>query len=165
MIPAVLAALASKGLGLLSDAIIAKGKDAVEKKLGVKIPATEEALTPEAVAKLWEAQAAHETFLLECLKVEAGAQAEATKAVTDRWQADMASDSKLSKAVRPGTLIYLLVLFTGFAIAALFGYSLPDAYLKLLGELLWAVFVAYFVGRSGEKGVSMIAAILPTKKG
>lgn len=54
--------LAQNGLGLLSSAIQAKGKEVVENTLGVKIP---DAPTPEDVAKLRELQFAHEEKLLE----------------------------------------------------------------------------------------------------
>ena len=37
---------------------------------------------------------------------------EAQEQVTERWKADMASDSKLSKNIRPMVLVYLTVIFT-----------------------------------------------------
>jgi hypothetical protein len=40
--------------------------------------------------------------------------------VTRRVEADMASDSWLSKNIRPMTLIFLLVAYSGFAIASIF---------------------------------------------
>jgi hypothetical protein len=42
--------------------------------------------------------------------------------LTQRAQADMASDSWLSKNIRPMTLIFLLVAYSGFAIASIFEY-------------------------------------------
>jgi len=65
MIPIVaslLTTLASNGLGLLSSAIQAKGKEVVENTLGVKIP---DAPTPEDVAKLRQLQYDHEERLIE----------------------------------------------------------------------------------------------------
>ena len=65
MIPIVaslLTALAQNGLGLLSSAIQAKGKEVVEETLGVKIP---DAPTPEDVAKLRQLQFDHEERLIE----------------------------------------------------------------------------------------------------
>ena len=41
--------------------------------------------------------------------------------VTDRWKADMASDSWLSKNIRPMTLIYLLTTYNLFALMSAFG--------------------------------------------
>ena len=65
MIPIVaslLTTLASNGLGLLSSAIQAKGKEVVEQTLGVKIPDNP---TPEDVSKLRQAQFDHEERLIE----------------------------------------------------------------------------------------------------
>ena len=65
MIPIVaslLTTLASNGLGLLSSAIQAKGKEVVEQTLGVKIPDNP---TPEDVSKLRQAQYDHEERLIE----------------------------------------------------------------------------------------------------
>lgn len=161
MIPAVLALLAEKGLSLISSAVIAKGKSVIEDKLGIKLPSTAEELTPELTAKLLEVQNAHEEFLitaaLEEKKVEAASQAAASTEVTARWQADMGSDNKLSKNIRPAVLIFLLLLFTGFAIASIKKVNIDVAYVSLLGELLKMVFTAYFVGRTVEKSIDMLA--------
>ena len=65
MIPIVaglLTTLAQNGLGLLSSAIQAKGKEVVEKTLGVEIP---DDPSPEAISKLRQAQFDHEERLLE----------------------------------------------------------------------------------------------------
>ena len=40
------------------------------------------------------------------------ADSEAQSQVTERWKSDMASDSVLSKNIRPMVLIYLTVIFT-----------------------------------------------------
>jgi hypothetical protein len=116
MIPIVaslLGTLAQNGLGLLSSAIQAKGKQVVENTLGVKIP---DAPTPEDVSKLRQLQFEHEERLMELgiekAKMELAeidllakaAQSDADN-VTDRWQADMSSDSWLSKNIRPMSLI------------------------------------------------------------
>ncbi len=111
MIPilgALLGTLAENGLGLLSSAIQAKGKEVVEKTLGVKIPDNP---TPEDVAKLRQMQFDHEERLLELgiekarleqeeLKALLAAQANEENNVSQRWDADMASDSWLSKNIR-----------------------------------------------------------------
>jgi hypothetical protein len=65
MIPIVaslLGSLAENGLGLLSSALQAKGKEVVEKTLGVKIPDNP---SPEDVAKLRQLQFEHEERLIE----------------------------------------------------------------------------------------------------
>jgi hypothetical protein len=47
--------------------------------------------------------------------------------LTDRLKADMASDSWLSKNIRPMVLIFLLVAYSGFAIASIFEYETRGA--------------------------------------
>ncbi len=59
----VLTTLAEKGLGLITNAILAKGKDVVEKELGVDIDASLQ--TEEGTQALRQAQFAHEEKLLE----------------------------------------------------------------------------------------------------
>ena len=77
----------------------------------------------------------------------------ATHAVTDRWKADMASDNKLSKNIRPITLIFLTVVFTiiSFADGNAGDFQLDPAYAPIWQTLLLSVYGAYFVGRTIEK--------------
>jgi hypothetical protein len=62
IIASLLGTLAQNGLGLLSSAIQAKGKEVVENTLGVKIS---DAPSPEEVSKLRQLQFEHEERLLE----------------------------------------------------------------------------------------------------
>ena len=71
--------------------------------------------------------------------------------VSDRWKADMGSDSWLSKNIRPMTLIFLLVAYSGFAIASIFEYETRGAYVELLGQWGMLVMSFYFGGRTMEK--------------
>jgi hypothetical protein len=71
--------------------------------------------------------------------------------LTARVQADMASDSWLSKNIRPMTLIFLLVAYSGFAIASMFEYETRGAYVELLGQWGMLVMSFYFGGRTMEK--------------
>ena len=77
----------------------------------------------------------------------------ATHAVTDRWKSDMASDNKLSKNIRPATLIFLTVVFTiiSFADGNAGDFELDPAYAPIWQTLLLSVYGAYFVGRTIEK--------------
>lgn len=61
----VLATLAQNGLGLLVNAITAKGKDVVEKTLGIEIPDEASSLTPELLVQLKTKEMEHEEFLLD----------------------------------------------------------------------------------------------------
>ena len=166
MIPIVaslLSTLASNGLGLLSSAIQAKGKEVVEQTLGVKI--TDDP-SPEEVSKLRQLQYDHEERLLELgiekarleqeeLKALLAAQANQDNNVSDRWKADMASDSWLSKNVRPGTLVYLLTAYLIFALLDGAGYKISESYVNLLGQWGMLVMTAYFGGRTVEKVMEM----------
>ena len=71
--------------------------------------------------------------------------------LTQRMQADMASDSWLSKNIRPFTLIFLLLAYSGFAIASIFEYETRGAYVELLGQWGMLVMSFYFGGRTMEK--------------
>lgn len=78
-----------------------------------------------------------------------------TKAVTDRWQADMASDSWLSKNIRPLSLIAILGGYFIFAMMSAFGFNANESYVTLLGNWGMLVFGAYFGSRSLEKITEM----------
>jgi hypothetical protein len=71
--------------------------------------------------------------------------------LTQRMQADMGSDSWLSKNIRPMTLIFLLIAYSGFAIASIFEYETRGAYVELLGQWGMLVMSFYFGGRTMEK--------------
>ena len=92
---------------------------------------------PAAAAKLQELE-------LEFYKTE-------QNNLTSRLQADMSSDSWLSKNIRPMTLIYLLLAYNAFAVASIFGYETRGAYVELLGQWGMLVMSFYFGGRTLEK--------------
>ena len=71
--------------------------------------------------------------------------------VTRRVEADMSSDSWLSKNIRPMTLIFLLVAYSSFAVASIFEYETRGAYVELLGQWGMLVMSFYFGGRTMEK--------------
>jgi hypothetical protein len=71
--------------------------------------------------------------------------------LTQRMQADMGSDSWLSKNIRPMTLVFLLVAYSGFAIASIFDLETRGAYVELLGTWGMVVMSFYFGGRTAEK--------------
>lgn len=74
---------------------------------------------------------------------------------TLRHKADMASDSWLSKNIRPMTLIYLLTIITILAIwdSASLNFDVKDGYVGLFEQLLITAFGFYFVLRGVEKMV------------
>tara|TARA_R100000458_G_C8258321_1_gene234116 strand:- start:621 stop:1013 length:393 start_codon:yes stop_codon:yes gene_type:complete len=73
--------------------------------------------------------------------------------ISDRWKADMNSDSWLSKNVRPMTLIFLIVctMLLIFIDAGALNFNVKDSYVDLLQLVLITVIGAYFGGRSLEK--------------
>jgi hypothetical protein len=71
--------------------------------------------------------------------------------ISKRWQADMTSDSWLSKNIRPMTLIYLLTAYLAMAILDGLGFKIAEAYVTLLGQWGMLVMGAYFGGRTLEK--------------
>tara|TARA_R110002012_G_scaffold24556_3_gene81938 strand:- start:361 stop:738 length:378 start_codon:yes stop_codon:yes gene_type:complete len=73
--------------------------------------------------------------------------------ITDRWKADMNSDSWLSKNVRPMVLIFLIVctMLLIFIDAGALSFEVEDKWTDLLQLVLITVIGAYFGGRSVEK--------------
>ena len=74
--------------------------------------------------------------------------------VTERWKADMGSDVKLAKLIRPITLIALMVMFMATMIADSMDkwpFNVKDSYVSLLEILMLTAFGAYFAGRTIEK--------------
>mgnify|MGYP006908215578 FL=1 len=75
-------------------------------------------------------------------------------AVTKRWEADMGSDVKLAKLIRPVTLICLMAMFM---VTMVFDsldnlpFNVKDSYVSLLEILMLTAFGAYFAGRTIEK--------------
>ena len=114
---------------------------AIASRLGVgdSVEAVAKAIAgdPAAAQKLAEME-------LEYYKIE-------QNNLTDRLKADMASDSWLSKNIRPMVLIFLLVAYTGFAIASMFDLETRNNYVELLGNWGMVVMSFYFGGRTFEK--------------
>ena len=78
---------------------------------------------------------------------------EMEKNITDRWKADMNSDSWLSKNVRPLVLIFLVVctVLMIFIDAGTIAFEVEEKWTDLLQLVLITVIGAYFGGRSFEK--------------
>ena len=74
--------------------------------------------------------------------------------VTERWKADMGSNVKLAKLIRPVTLIALMVMFMATMVADSMDnwpFNVKDSYVSLLEILMLTAFGAYFAGRTIEK--------------
>jgi len=77
--------------------------------------------------------------------------------LTDRLKADMASDSWLSKNIRPLTLVYILVAYMALAILDASAMGIADSFVELLGQWGMLVMSFYFGGRTLEKIIDMKA--------
>lgn len=119
---------------------------AIADKLGV----------PASITDVTKALQDNPDLALKLKEIDTRAFEAETKAVTDRWQADMQSDSWLSKNIRPGTLVYILTAYLGFAIADGYGFRIAESYVNLLGQWGMLVMTAYFGGRSAEKIVGVL---------
>lgn len=75
--------------------------------------------------------------------------------LTKRQQADMASDSWLSKNIRPMTLLFILGGYFIFAMMSAFDIDTNKAYVELLGQWGMLIMSFYFGGRTLEKIVDM----------
>mgnify|MGYP003626831703 FL=1 len=75
------------------------------------------------------------------------------KEISTRWNADMTSDSWLSKNVRPMVLIFLVVstVLLVFIDAGVIAFEVKASWVDLLQLVLITVIGAYFGGRSLEK--------------
>ena len=78
--------------------------------------------------------------------------------LSKRHVADMASDSWLSKNIRPLTLIAILAGYFTFAMMSAFNVETNRAYVELLGEWGMLIMSFYFGGRTLEKIVDMKAS-------
>lgn len=136
-------ALATAVAGPLGGAAVS----AIAAKLGVQdtVEAVAKAITadPAAAQKLAEIDLAQ--FQVEQVNI------------TGRWAADMASDSWMSKNIRPLALLLILAAYFLFAMMSAFGYDAKESYVQLLGQWGMLVMSAYFGGRTLEKIMEMKA--------
>jgi hypothetical protein len=77
--------------------------------------------------------------------------------LTKRQQADMMSDSWLSKNIRPMTLLFILGGYFIFAMMSAFDLDTNKAYVELLGQWGMLIMSFYFGGRTLEKIIDMKA--------
>jgi uncharacterized membrane protein (DUF106 family) len=75
--------------------------------------------------------------------------------LTKRHEADMKSDSWLSKNIRPMTLIFLLLVYTIFAALSAADIEVNNNYVELLGQWGMLIMSFYFGGRTLEKIIDM----------
>jgi len=103
---------------------------------------------PQAAQKIAEIE-------LEFAKLAADAMKNEDNNVSTRWSADMASDSWLSKNIRPMSLVAIFIGYFLFAMMSAFGLNANEAYVTLLGQWGMLIMGAYFGGRTVEKLAEM----------
>jgi len=125
---------------------------AIASRLGVgdSVEAVAKAIAgdPAAAQKIAELE-------LEMAKVAADAMKNEDNNVSTRWNADMSSDSWLSKNIRPMSLVAIFVGYFLFAMMSAFGLNANEAYVTLLGQWGMLIMGAYFGGRTVEKLAEM----------
>lgn len=80
------------------------------------------------------------------------------EAITSRWQADAASDSWMSKNVRPLVLVWCIVIFSLAGIldsVETIPFNIGATWNDTFEKVMMAVILAYFGGRSSEKVTSL----------
>ena len=125
---------------------------AIASRLGVgdSVEAVAKAIAgdPAAAQKIAELE-------LEMTKVAADAMKNEDNNVSTRWNADMSSDSWLSKNIRPMSLVAIFIGYFLFAMMSAFGLNANEAYVTLLGQWGMLIMGAYFGGRTVEKLAEM----------
>ena len=84
--------------------------------------------------------------------------------LTKRAEADMKSDSWLSKNIRPMTLIFILLTYTVFGMMSAWEIEVNNNYVELLGQWGMLIMSFYFGGRTLEKIMDMKAKKDATNK-
>jgi hypothetical protein len=157
-IPALIAPLLSQGLSLLGNAVLAKGKDWVEEKTGVKI---DQPLTAEDAAKLRQFEMEHEEELLKLRLedkkldlAELQAHMDNTKDARGMQKAAIESDDPLVRR-----FIYYYAMFWSAAAAAYIGFitfghipaenvRFADTILGFMLGTVVATIIGFFYGSS-----------------
>lgn len=114
-----------------------------------KVVDNAEGILDEVITTDEEREAAKAKIKQMLLDSEANMQSE----VTSRWEADMKSDSWLSKSIRPMVLAWLVICTTLliFIDAGVIMFNVEDKWVDLLQLVLITVIGSYFGGRSIEK--------------
>ena len=102
----------------------------------------------KAMAELAKIQAEGKLAELNADNVEA-------QELTKRQEADMKSESWLSKNIRPMTLIFILLIYTIFGFMSAWDLEVNGPYVELLGQWGMLIMSFYFGGRTIEKIIAM----------
>lgn len=166
LIAALVAKLAENGLSLIGNAVLAKGKEVVEEKLGVKLD--EQAFTPEQLVVLKNKELDHEEWLIEAARKEAEMYLRDVQDARDMQKVALQQADVFSKRF----VYYFAMAWSGF-VAVYLGLvtfiNIPQQNIRfvdtVLGFLLGTVvatIIAYFYGSSRQSKAKddMIAEVM-----
>lgn len=108
----------------------------------------------EAVGKIHTSKEEKANFLIKFQEMFYNYHTAAEAERSERWKADMTSDSWMSKNIRPMTLAVMLValiLFT-FLDTTMIDMGVKTVWVDMWGDLAKITFAAYFGSRGYEKG-------------
>jgi hypothetical protein len=136
----LLATLAEKGLSLLGNAVLAKGKDVVEKQLGIDLESAVQ--TEEGLLKLKQLEINHEEFLVDAtLRAREAELKEFQLEVQDRGSARamqseaLKQDDVFSKRFMPYMTIGILTASAAYIGFITFG-TIPQSNLRFADTIL-----------------------------
>ena len=142
--PPFVATLLAQGLGLLGNAVLSKGKEAIEEKLGIDIDAATQ--TPEGLLQLKQLEADHEEFLLTNALEDKQLDIDNTKSARDMNTRinESSNASWLSKNI-PAVLAILVVTGGGSMLA----FS-PDADVRTAAVGLVTLVLGFYFGSTSS---------------
>ena len=142
--PPFIATLLAQGLGLLGNAVISKGKDVIEEKLGIDIDAATQ--TQEGLLQLRQLEADHEEFLLTNALEDKRLDIENTKSARDMNTRinESVNASWLSKNI-PAVLAIMVVTGGGSMLA----FS-PDADVRTAAVGLVTLVLGFYFGSTSS---------------
>lgn len=160
----IVASLLANGLSLLGNAVMTKGKEVIEDKLGVKLPDDDKPLPPDAVVHLNQLEMQHEQWL-----IEAGIrQREAELAETKAYLADTASARDMNTRINESenaewlpkniaAILALVVVLGGGAM--LWTTAQPDVRTAAVGLITMVLGFYFGTSSSSRKKDETIASL------
>jgi len=145
----LIAQLLASGVSLLGNVLLDKGKDEVEKRLGVKLPDLDQPATPEKIAELRALEFAHEERLLELSIAQRAQDLEADKLAYADTASAREREAKVAATDAP-VLVKLIVPLLALLVVVGGGLLLWQGSqdVKLAAASLMATVLGYYFGSS-----------------
>jgi hypothetical protein len=132
MIPVLVAALLEKGFSLLGNAVLAKGKDVIEDKLGISLE--DSVKTEEGMIKLKQLEMDHEQFLIAAAQKKAETELEYVKEDNKNIASARDMNAKVQESVNASRLAknaayildFIIVMSTIGLVVMLFLKAIPE---------------------------------------